>query len=225
MSVAPLNPLSSSQTTQGKSVQPSTPKTKTEDGFNFGEVLDILNPLQHIPGINTLYRKLTGDDASVRARMTGSALYGMIGGPLGMVSLVAGNMAEMKVEGALDKAQSSTAQSSMEIIDQKLSSEKIEPATDMARPLQRGIPVLPVAKRDIPSLFGNIASGKNLADHSTGKPIDAIPSPNTVTAKPQTDGELLPGIEKLSQDPRNLFTEETLARLRKLHSQTFSQRS
>ena len=32
-----------------------------EDGFTFADFLDIINPLQHIPVLSTLYRHLTGD--------------------------------------------------------------------------------------------------------------------------------------------------------------------
>ena len=31
------------------------------DGFSFLDVLDIINPLQHLPVISTLYRQVTGD--------------------------------------------------------------------------------------------------------------------------------------------------------------------
>ena len=52
-----------------------------DDDPSFKDVLDAINPLQHIPVINTLYRKLTGDECGSVARVFGGALYG---GPLGM---------------------------------------------------------------------------------------------------------------------------------------------
>ena len=51
-----------------------------EDGFTFKDILDIINPLQHIPGVSTLYRDLTGDDISPASRIGGGALFF---GPLG----------------------------------------------------------------------------------------------------------------------------------------------
>lgn len=51
-----------------------------EDGFTFGDLLDIINPLQHIPIIGTLYRALTGDEISAGARVAGGTLFG---GPIG----------------------------------------------------------------------------------------------------------------------------------------------
>lgn len=47
--------------------------------FLFG-ILDVLNPLQHIPVVSTIYRHLTGDEISPLARIAGGALYG---GPVG----------------------------------------------------------------------------------------------------------------------------------------------
>ncbi|WP_420402918.1 hypothetical protein [Nisaea sp.] len=57
-----------------------------EDGFGFDDFIDIVNPLQHLPFISTLYRELTGDGIAPAARMAGGTLYG---GPAGMVASVA----------------------------------------------------------------------------------------------------------------------------------------
>ncbi|WP_068082106.1 hypothetical protein [Polycladidibacter stylochi] len=80
-------------------------QTKDVPEFTLGEFIDIINPLQHIPGINTLYRNITGDEASVRSRVLGSSIYGIaIAGPVGMAGLLAGNVAEMAATGQLDEA-------------------------------------------------------------------------------------------------------------------------
>ncbi len=47
--------------------------------FLFG-VLDVINPLQHIPVVSTIYRHLNGDEISPMARVAGDALNG---GPIG----------------------------------------------------------------------------------------------------------------------------------------------
>ena len=54
---------------------------KTE-GITFGDVLDIINPLQHIPIVSTIYRMATEDDIGVGSRILGGALFG---GPLGIL--------------------------------------------------------------------------------------------------------------------------------------------
>jgi hypothetical protein len=47
-----------------------------KDGFTFSTLLDIVNPLQHIPVVSTIYQKLTGDVASPGANLIGGALFG-----------------------------------------------------------------------------------------------------------------------------------------------------
>lgn len=44
--------------------------------FSFWDVLDIFNPLQHIPLVNMVYRELTGDEIGSFARVAGGALFG-----------------------------------------------------------------------------------------------------------------------------------------------------
>ncbi len=51
--------------------------------ITFGELLSALNPLQHIPGIGSIYREITGETLHPVARVIGGAL---IGGPLGLVA-------------------------------------------------------------------------------------------------------------------------------------------
>lgn len=62
-----------------------------KDGFGIADVLDVINPLQHIPVISSIYRSLTGDEISPGARLAGGAMYG---GPLGLVSAVASGLME-----------------------------------------------------------------------------------------------------------------------------------
>jgi hypothetical protein len=61
------------------------------DGLSFGDLLDILNPLQHIPMVGDLYRSITGDEISSGARISGGTLYG---GPMGFVSALANTVVE-----------------------------------------------------------------------------------------------------------------------------------
>jgi len=51
-----------------------------DDGFGFRDVLDLVNPLQHIPVVGNVYRKLTGDEIAPGMRVAGGALFG---GPVG----------------------------------------------------------------------------------------------------------------------------------------------
>lgn len=51
------------------------------DGFTFLDFLDIINPLQHIPVVGSIYREITGDEIDPGARIAGGALFG---GPIGL---------------------------------------------------------------------------------------------------------------------------------------------
>lgn len=54
-----------------------------KDAMSFGDLIDTINPLQHIPLVSSIYRELTGDTISNQARIAGGALYG---GPIGFVA-------------------------------------------------------------------------------------------------------------------------------------------
>ena len=56
------------------------------DGFTFLDFLDIINPLQHIPIIGTLYREMTGDTLDPASRVLGGTLFL---GPFGTVASLA----------------------------------------------------------------------------------------------------------------------------------------
>lgn len=68
--------------TLGKSNQPQGGETGFwgTDGFTFGDLIDIVNPLQHIPGVSTVYRAITGDEIGIGPRLMGGAMLGGIVG-------------------------------------------------------------------------------------------------------------------------------------------------
>lgn len=57
-----------------------------EDGFGFDDFIDMINPLQHLPIVSTIYRAASGDEISPGARIVGGALFG---GPIGFAAAVA----------------------------------------------------------------------------------------------------------------------------------------
>lgn len=61
------------------------------EAFGFADILDMVNPLQHIPLVNTLYREVTGDTIKPVSRIIGG---GVFGGPIG----VAGGLVNLVVE-------------------------------------------------------------------------------------------------------------------------------
>jgi hypothetical protein len=49
-------------------------------GFSFGALIDIINPLQHIPIVSSIYRRITGDELGPASRIAGGGLFfGVIG--------------------------------------------------------------------------------------------------------------------------------------------------
>ena len=56
------------------------------DGPSFSDFLDIINPLQHIPVVSTIYQAVTGDHQGAVSDVVGGILWG---GPIGLVSAMA----------------------------------------------------------------------------------------------------------------------------------------
>lgn len=84
----------------GLSYTPSRAMRKPEvaeaEGFTEYDLLDLINPLQHIPFVSTLYREMTGDSIRPEARLAGGVA---LGGVLGFVS----NLADVVFEQATGK--------------------------------------------------------------------------------------------------------------------------
>lgn len=89
-------------TMPGWQPQPDSPDFKPfgEDGLTFGDLIDVVNPLQHLPVVGSLYRWLTGDDISPAARVAGGALYG---GPIGLAGSIGGLIVDGVMGGGADQ--------------------------------------------------------------------------------------------------------------------------
>jgi hypothetical protein len=62
-----------------------------DEDFGFDDFLDIINPLQHIPILSTVYREMTGESIKPVARIAGDVLFGALTGSLllsGIASIV-----------------------------------------------------------------------------------------------------------------------------------------
>jgi len=60
----------------------------SKENFSFKDILDMLNPLQHLPVISTLYRAWTGEGIGGVARIVVGAIYGRAGGFVSMATSV-----------------------------------------------------------------------------------------------------------------------------------------
>ncbi len=74
---------------------PEPPGLFQDGDFSLADLLDIINPLQHIPIVSSLYRELTGDRIGHGARLAGGVLFM---GPLGGLSALA-NIALLEASG------------------------------------------------------------------------------------------------------------------------------
>lgn len=66
----------------GNVPQPSR-ETVPESTGGFADLIDIINPLQHIPVVSNIYRAVTGDTINPAGRILGGTLFG---GPLGFLA-------------------------------------------------------------------------------------------------------------------------------------------
>ncbi|CAK0755171.1 conserved hypothetical protein [uncultured Gammaproteobacteria bacterium] len=67
---------------------PNTPRGTGADAeydLTFHDALSVINPLQHLPIIGTLYREATGDTINPTARVLGGILFGGVTGGIGAV--------------------------------------------------------------------------------------------------------------------------------------------
>jgi hypothetical protein len=62
------------------------------DGVCFKSVLDVVNPLQQLPVVGSIYRNATGESISTFARLAGGAL---MGGPMGLAAAAVNAAIEM----------------------------------------------------------------------------------------------------------------------------------
>ena len=61
----------------------------TNSEFGFGDLFDMINPLQHIPILGHVYRAITGDDIKPIGRIVGGAVFGgALGAASGLVNVI-----------------------------------------------------------------------------------------------------------------------------------------
>ncbi len=71
------------------SAQNTQTAKKEVDAFGFFDFLDMINPLQHIPVVSTIYRNITGDEMKPISRIVGGAVFGgPVGGSIGIMNTI-----------------------------------------------------------------------------------------------------------------------------------------
>lgn len=61
-------------------------KNSASGSYSFLDVIDMINPLQHIPVISNLYRAVTGDTIRQEVRIAGNLVFGALTGPVGVAT-------------------------------------------------------------------------------------------------------------------------------------------
>ena len=143
-------------------------------GFSFHDLLSIVNPLQHIPVISTIYRAITGDTIKPFDKIAGDTLYG---GVLGFVSSLAdtvfqkvtgkdfGDTVLSLFTGSHDAAPATVAQASAPAALQ------VSPETDIASPDMSAL-MTSMSRNGIdPSLAGRAAAAYRHAIDLTTEPL------------------------------------------------------
>jgi hypothetical protein len=86
-SPSPVAPQVASTGTE--SVTVSADKSGPQDESFFHHILDVINPLQHLPVVGTIYRAITGEHIGNIEKIAGDTLYGGLWGAVASVADVA----------------------------------------------------------------------------------------------------------------------------------------
>jgi hypothetical protein len=81
--------FSPSQAAENVTSTATADKTGNQDEGFFHHLLDVVNPLQHLPVISTIYRAITGEHIGAVERIAGDTLYGGLWGAVSSVADVA----------------------------------------------------------------------------------------------------------------------------------------
>lgn len=78
--------LTGSQGLDTLAYQPDQQTVQGDDSFGFADLIDMVNPLHHIPVVGHVYREITGDEIKPISKIVGAAAFG---GPLGVATALA----------------------------------------------------------------------------------------------------------------------------------------
>lgn len=135
--------------------------------MSFWDFLDIINPLQHIPIVSTIYREITGDTIQPSMRIMGDMLYGGVVG--GMASI-----ANAVVEQATGQDVGETVMASLGFGDGDHPAASTAVADASGGPAASGSPAEPPAA---PKQGQQVAAGGLAAALAAAKPADLGSAP------------------------------------------------
>lgn len=108
-------PVNSQPPAQATPLVPNGAPVSTTATTAFQNILDTINPLEHIPVLSSLYRSATGSSISTGSQVAGDTAYGMLlgGGAVLAVASSLGTAAANAVSTHLTGSNASTAVSSI----------------------------------------------------------------------------------------------------------------
>jgi len=129
---------------------------KSPDESFFHHLLDVVNPLQHLPVIGTIYRAITGEHIGNIEKIAGDTLYG---GLWGAVSSVA----DVAFEAITGKSLEDTAmawikgdKSDVAVASMKVTAPTIRPDTSLPSADMPALPSQTDVAANMPSMPGNL---------------------------------------------------------------------
>ncbi len=179
-----------------------------KENLNFTDLLDVINPLQHLPVIGDLYRSVTSDQISAPARMAGGTIYG---GPIGFVSSLINTIMEeatgddigghmlalFKGDGSADETVQTAVASNKQTTPTLATLEPAPvaaPATTSTKATAEAVPAAAEKLASIdpgPANNGGIApTGPLLRGHDTNAPSEQPPLAPTPFAAKGTTAQL-----------------------------------
>ncbi len=91
--VSALGQSGQSPKTPGLALAGQSPSDDKDQSFGFFDLVDMINPLQHIPVVGSIYRAITGDEIKPIGQIVGGAVFG---GPLGAAGGVVNAIVQAK---------------------------------------------------------------------------------------------------------------------------------
>lgn len=169
---------------RSKQIQKET--VEYQGDVTFADMIDFINPLQHIPIVSNIYRAVTGDEISTGARMAGGALFG------GVIGFVAAGLAEAFEEGTGKTVETHIA-------------ELFSPGQETTVQQAAKAPALPAAPEQVAA--AHMTPPMQVARQA---PARFNPAPSAIAAQevPQLDALDLSGIEAAKPAPLPLTDSE-----------------
>jgi hypothetical protein len=139
------------------------------DGLTFGDFMDVVNPLQHVPVVATVYRAFSGDTIAAGPRLLGGTLFG---GVIGLGTAAANAFIETFSGKDIGAHVLALLHNPAPAVDQPVALANVAPSTSL--------PVAPSRTARTMVLPTSLRSTRNVGQ---AIPVSSMPPQTAVTAK------------------------------------------